>query len=108
MEMNWAESSPEALRRTALRVLEACRLRLGERHPGCQSRRSEYDKAQRSNAGLVICGEVYMVSTHSSGHGIIVPQANVFGDVTVNIDGGVVLLLIYVVVALGAALLESF
>lgn len=49
-----------------------------------------------------------MVSTHSSGHGIIVPQANVFGDVTVNIDGGVVLLLIYVVVALGAALLESF
>ena len=49
-----------------------------------------------------------MVSTHSSGQSIIVPQANVFGDVTVNIDGGVVLLLIYVVVALGAALLESF
>ncbi len=43
-----------------------------------------------------------MVSTHSSCQSIIMPQANVFGDVTVNIDGGVVLLLVYVVVALGA------
>ncbi len=43
-----------------------------------------------------------MVSTHSSCQSIIMPQANVFGDVTVNIDGGVALLLVYVVVALGA------
>ena len=31
------------------------------------------------------------------------PQTNVFGDVYVNIDGGVVLLLVYAVVALSAA-----